>query len=341
MIVLRRLVAGALLLVAGIWTVAAQYVPATEVAQRTGATFEWDPYRAQGQLVRGIDVLSFSLDDERLLVNYEEIVRVEPPRAVDGSVQVGPEFVAVALRQFPPLQLTRRIGAIFIDPGHGGRDPGAVGRHNVEGSTAVLFEKDVVLDVGTRLAELLRARYPDKLVELSRTGDVYLTLEERTRRANQIERETNESVIFISIHANASLNRTADGFEVWFLPPTFRRRNLVDAETTGVEDPDVLTVLNTLREEEITLESVLLARNILAGMEAQIGNLSPNRGLREESWYVVRTARMPSVLIEVGFVTNRSEFDRLRDPQWLSRIARGIYTGVTNFVRSFEAVGTE
>lgn len=322
-------------------SLSAQYVAAEELASRTGTILQWDPYRLQGQFVRGIDLLSFTVDDGRVLTNLDRVEYVDPPRLADGRLEFGPDFVAATLRHFPPARRGRTIGAVFIDPGHGGRDPGAIGRQTRNGESLVLQEKDVVLAVSQRLAALLEARFPDKRIELSRSDDVYLTLEERTRAANAIQESTTESVVFVSIHANASLNRSADGFEVWFLPPTFRRGNLVDAETTGVEDPDVLTVLNTLREEEITLESVLLARNILTGIEAEVGDVSPNRGLREESWYVVRNARMPSVLVEVGFVTNAEEFSRLRQDDYLSRLARGIYTGITNFIRSFESVGTE
>ena len=256
----------------------------------------------------------------------------------DDELLFPEEFLALTRRVFPPVVPTRRVRAIFIDPGHGGRDPGAIGRHTVGEEQLQLNEKDVVLEIGTRLAALLRRRYPDKEIIMSRAEDVYLTLEERTQRANALETGGNEAVVFVSIHANASLNREASGFEVWYLPTEVRRDGLVSAERLGVDDPDLLSILNTLREEEITLESVLLARNVLAGLDARIGEVSPNRGLREESWYVVRNARMPSILVEVGFITNREEFLRLRDEAYLLRLTEGVYTGIENFVRSFEGL---
>ena len=312
-----------------------------EVLSRTGARLQWDPYRQQGALVRGGRMLSFALGSTTAVQDLSAVHRVEPPRRDGGTLEFGQDFLALALQVFPPPGQTRRISAIFIDPGHGGRDPGAIGQHTIDGEVQRVEEKDIVLTVGQRLHALLTARYPDKEIVLSRDTDDYLTLEERTTLANGIEAGPNESVIFISIHANASLNRSARGFEVWFLPPEFRRRNLVSAEDAGVEDPDVLSILNTMREEEITLESVLLARNVLSGMEGSVGLGTPNRGLREESWYVVRNAKMPSILIEVGFVTNRDEFLQLQNDAYLQRLSEGIYTGVTNFVRSFEEVGVE
>jgi N-acetylmuramoyl-L-alanine amidase len=312
-----------------------------EILERTGARFEWDPYREQGALVRGDRIVTFSVGSEIAVVDLNRIERIVPPVRRDGSLVFSRDFLSFSLGLFPPQEQLRRIAAIFIDPGHGGKDPGAVGAPSDSRPDDRLQEKDVVLDVGLRLQELLSRRYPDREIVMSRDTDRYLTLEERTTIANAIETEPTETVVFISLHANASLNRAARGFEVWFLPPEFRRRDLVNAEETGVNDPDLLSILNTMREEEITIESILLARNVLAGLESRVGDRSPNRGLREESWYVVRNAKMPSVLVEVGFVTNREEAANLRDSAYLQEITEGIYTGVNNFVRSYEELGIE
>ena len=338
-----------LLVVVAIFPATAQSESATSIPgvtlerilSETNSRFQWDPYRGHGALIRGGRMLTFSTGLDVAVENLERVHRITPPRRDGGTLRFDDAFLALARRVFPPPERLRRISAIFIDPGHGGRDPGAIGTHVVDGERVQLNEKDIVLDVGRRLHDLLTARYPDKEVVLSRDTDVYLTLEERTTLANQIDAGPNESVIFVSIHANASLNRSAQGFEVWFLPQEFRRRNLVSAEEVGVEDPDLLSILNTMREEEITLESILLARNVLSGLEAAVGDVSPNRGLREESWYVVRNAKMPSILVEVGFVTHAEEFHLLRRDSYLQELSDGIYTGVTNFVRSFEEVGVE
>ena len=310
-----------------------------EILERTQTRLQWDPYREHGAILRGERMITFSTGRETVVVDYRDLHRVSAPRRSAGSILFDRDFLELALDVFPPRVSERRIGAIFIDAGHGGRDPGAIGRHQIDGELLELREKDVVLDVSRRLAALLERRFPEKSIVLSRDNDEYLTLEERTDLANAIPLEATESVLFVSIHANASLNTRARGFEVWVLPPEFRRRNLVSAERAGVEDPDVLSILNTIREEEITLESVLLARNILAGIESRVGAYSPNRGIREESWYVVRNARMPSVLIELGLLTNREEFLRLKSEDYLQSITQGIYTGINNFVVSFEEVG--
>jgi N-acetylmuramoyl-L-alanine amidase len=309
-----------------------------EITGDAGVRLQWDPYRGHGVFSRGGESLSFSIGSGIVLHNFDTVYRVPDVRTEGGTIIFPREFRTLARTVFPPTETLRRVRAIYIDPGHGGRDPGAIGRHTVGEEQLTMNEKDVVLSVSSVLAEMLRARYPDKQIVLSRDDDTYLTLEERTRRANEIETAANEAVVFVSVHANASLNRNAQGFEVWYLPSDVRRDGLVTAEQVGVDDPDLVEILNTMREEEITLESVLLARNVLAGMDARIGALSPNRGLREESWYVVRNAKMPSVLIEIGFITNQDEFLRLREEPYLLELARGIYTGIENFIRSFEGL---
>ena len=95
-----------------------------------------------------------------------------------------------------------------------------------------------------------------------------------------------------------------------------------------------------MREEEISLESTVLAQNILAGLDASIGEKSANRGLRQNDWYVVRNARMPAVLTEVGFVSNAEEAPRLADPAYLKDVAQGMYSGVKAFIQGFERSGS-
>ena len=235
------------------------------VLSQTSTRLEWDPYRNQGALVRGDDILTFALGTPMAVENLSTVHSITPPRREAGTISFGGEFLPLARTLFPRVTQPRRVAAIYIDPGHGGRDPGAIGRHTVNGRVETIQEKDVVLEVGRRLRTLLSARFPEKKVVMSRDHDEYLALEERTNRANRIRTAPNEAVIFVSIHANASLNAQADGFEVWFLPPEFRRRNLVSAESSGVNDPDVLSILNTMREEEITIESILLARKRVVG----------------------------------------------------------------------------
>ena len=299
----------------------------------------WDPLREHGSIWRGGRSVSFQIGSPWLVVDFRETFYVGTVRRQDGRV-IFPAGTTGRVSEIlsAPLEEEggRSIAAIFIDPGHGGKDPGTIGRIRRGESTEQVFEKDIVLDVAKRLGALLSRAFPGKEIILSRDTDVYISLEERTELANGVELESDEAIIFVSLHANASFNRRAQGFEVWYLPPEYRRSDLVSGEEVGVEDPDVLRVLNALREEELTIDSVLLAQHITASLDEAVGDVSPNRGLKEETWYVVRNAKMPSVLVEVGFVSNSEELERLRDPAYLQSIANAIYSGISRFIRSYQ-----
>lgn len=303
-----------------------------DLVSEIGATFEWDPYRRIGYLWHGSDVVAVRPSYGFAVLNMTDVVPIDEISYTGGRLLVPEETIRklrsmLRVSEDPP----RSVAAVFIDPGHGGKDPGAIGS---DGEIRVK-EKDVVLEVGRVLYELLRRTYPSKQILLSRSDDTYVTLEGRTEMANAVDLEDNESILFVSVHANASFNRKARGYEVWYLPPEYRR-TLLDVDTVGVENRDILPILNTIKEEEITVESVLLARRVLAGLDASVGGDTENRGLKEESWFVVRNARMPSVLIEVGFLTHEEEVKLLRDDAYLQRLARGIYNGVVTFIREYE-----
>ena len=296
------------------------------------------PAGSCGSLERA-EVISFRPGDDWGVHNFTRRILLGNTRYDQGRILFSDQ-AALSMRELLVPQRAndgvRSIAAIFIDAGHGGKDPGTVGTHVIDDNQFTLYEKDIVLSIAVTLRDLLHRHYPDKQIILSRDTDVYHTLEERTKIANSIHAGPSETIIFISIHANASLNDKATGFEVWYLPPNYRRRNLVSASDTGVDDPDVLAILNTIKEEEYTIESVLLARNISDHMQALVGAISPNRGIKQESWYVVRQAKMPSVLVELGFVTNRDEALRLTNPDYLQSLSSGIYNGTVSFIDDFE-----
>ena len=314
-------------------------MPLQEIRSRTGARLEWDPMRQMGSLEKGETSLVYQLDSPFLLVNYDSFKAIVPPeRGEKGDIwfsQKDATYLLDTLGLKSAHESQHFISTIIIDAGHGGKDSGAVGRFSGSEEPIVIMEKDLVLTVARQLAARLRTRYPEKNVVLTRDEDVYLTLEERTQIANGIELGEREAMIFISVHANASLNSKAEGFEVWYLPPDYRRK-LIDPASLDESARDVAPILNTMLEEEYTVESILLAQNILSGLDATIGGTHVNRGLKEETWFVVRNAKMPSVLVEIGFVTNREEALRMRNTSHLKKITDGIYNGVHGFIEHFE-----
>ncbi|MBN1837938.1 MAG: N-acetylmuramoyl-L-alanine amidase [Spirochaetales bacterium] len=309
-------------------------------------TLQWEPLTETGHIVlsgtgfgdKGDRVL-FQVGSPWLIVNFRDMINTGPILRESGAL-VFPENTLAALSAYFGERSRRaslhRVAAILIDPGHGGKDSGAIGTYSVGKQELRLQEKDVVLDVSLRLYELLKAEYPDKRIELTREDDTYLKLEERTELANGIELKEQEAIIFVSVHANAAFNRKAKGYEVWVLPSDYRR-TLIDPQALGEENRAIAPILNVLLEEEYSIESVTLARSVLGGFDELVGSFSPNRGIREESWFVVRKAMMPSILIELGYVTNQEEARLLGDPSYLQKLAQGIYTGIRRFVTSFES----
>lgn len=304
------------------------------VAAELDLLLEWDVYRNVGALRRGDRVLSFRLDEDLFVDPAGNALVAEPIRRSSEGLVMPPATAAALRRHFDDdINPASRIQAIFIDPGHGGRDPGAIGRHE-DGSLQVM-EKDVVLAVGLELARLLRETFPNKEVALSRDQDIFLSLEERTEIANDLKNRTTGNIVYVSIHANAAFTNSARGFEVWILPPDVNRSVLEQSEIEEAEE-SVLPILNIMREEEYLIDSELLGRSILGEMDALMGASSPNRGVRYESWAVVRDARMAAVLVEVGFVTNPDEAQLLSDETYLARVGRAIYNGVLRHIERYE-----
>lgn len=225
------------------------------------------------------------------------------------------------------------IGAILIDPGHGGKDPGASSTVMINGKKTNVVEKDINLKIGLKLYDQLKKAYPKKQILMTRRTDKYLTLEERTDIANGVKLGENEAVLYLSIHVNASLDKNATGFEVWYLSPGYRRQVI---DSSSGEDKSLFAILNSMMEEEYTTESILMAKFIEDGINAQVGSLSPQRGIKEEEWFVVRNAKMPSVLVETGFLSNDKEAALLSDDDYLKKLSLGIYNGLGAFITHFE-----
>jgi N-acetylmuramoyl-L-alanine amidase len=338
----RRLLALAMLLLAALVAAAADR-ELLELLEELDATCEWDPLREAGVILAGSDRIAFQVGTPFVLLNYTERLDIPAPRREDGRILFDASAVQAVTTAVERMRTARpeiglRIGAIVLDPGHGGKDPGGVGRRTVDGKTVPLQEKDVVLQLALMVAERLRAVLPGKDVVLTRSDDTFVELEARAAMANELQEKLGDAVLYVSIHANASPRTKANGFEVWYLPPTYRR-TLIGSQAAG-GDPDLAPILYSMLEEEISVESVVLAREILKAIDAKVGTVSPNRGLKEEAWAVVRNSRMPAVLVEAGYVTNPEEAANLADPAYLMDLADGLYNGIIAFVARFERAGS-
>lgn len=223
-----------------------------------------------------------------------------------------------------------RLKTIVIDPGHGGLDTGAVGPSGAE-------EKDVNLSVALILADILRDRLGCTVL-LTRTGDVFVGLEERTAFANG-----NMADIFISVHSNAALNRSVEGVETYFL--SFEAtdddaRRLAAMENgpayaggrlSPEESGDISAILSDLTRTAAHHDSSRLAESVQSSLLKAAGN--ENRGVKQAPFMVLSGASMPAILVEVGFITNPVEEKRLSSRKIQLKTAASIAEGVVNFAR--------
>ena len=312
-------------------------IPLMSFLVETGLTLEWNPLLQVGNLVGRLTEVTFQPGLAWVVVDRRRILEMPAIHRTEAVLML-PAATASQLRTLlvPPAP-RQRVVAILIDPGHGGRDPGTNHVHTINDEALTVVEKEIVLQVGQELYRQLRRRYPDKDVVLTREDDTYVSLEQRVALANDHIPPEPDVTLFVSIHANASpFNADASGFEAWVLPSEYRRE-VLDLHSLPEPEREIHPILNLMLEEEITRESVVLAQRLLDGLETGLAGVARNRGIREESWYVVRNTRMPAALVELGFVTNQDEAERLTQADYLRRLAGALYSGVEAFVEWFEA----
>ena len=228
-------------------------------------------------------------------------------------------------------QLGLGVSRIVIDAGHGGHDPGARARG--------LHEADLVLDIAHRLEQRLTRQLGLEVV-MTRRGDDYMALEARTTLANRVQAD-----LFLSIHANASHNTQARGVETYFLnfttdsaAETVAARENADGSRT-MNDLDGLlhaiatnTKLNESRSFAETVQGAMLGKLRLVDPEV------PDLGVKQAPFIVLIGARMPSILAEISFVTNRQDATLLSTDAYRDLIADALFEGILGYQRSLDAV---
>jgi len=231
----------------------------------------------------------------------------------------------------------RRHFLVMIDPGHGGYDPGTE-------SSAGVMEKDLALQIATRLKAALEAR--GIRAELTRSSDVFISLAERTRIANRAGAD-----LFVSIHLNSSPNTDTTGIEVYYLNNTTDRATIRLARMeNGVADsygaPDASNlnyILTDLRQNYKASEAVSVARMIdaqtVADLDAGLGLNVNALGAKMGPFYVLVGAHMPAVLVECGFMSNAAEAARLASPDYQDVLASATATAVAHYFDADVAVG--
>ncbi len=225
----------------------------------------------------------------------------------------------------------------MIDPGHGGYDPGTE-------SSAGVMEKDLALQIATRLKAALEAR--GIRAELTRSTDVFISLAERTRIANSAGAD-----LFVSIHLNSSPNTDTTGIEVYYLNNTTDRATirLARMENGGADgygtsnDSNLNYILTDLRQNYKAIEAASLARMIdaqtVADLDSGLGLNVNALGAKMGPFYVLVGAHMPAVLVECGFMSNAAEAARLASPQYQDVLAGATATAVVHYFNGDLAAG--
>ncbi|MDH3199209.1 MAG: N-acetylmuramoyl-L-alanine amidase [Candidatus Krumholzibacteria bacterium] len=248
-------------------------------------------------------------------------LRASPAPVARGSARRRDPHGASAM---PPS----RAVVVAVDAGHGGEDPGTLGRFG-------LVEKKLTLDLARRVARAVEVHDGFDAV-LTRNADVFLSLPRR----NEIAEERGADV-FVSIHLNSARNRAARGVEVFFVSPSGAAQSASQvlsrpeeaAHEYGVGDrgrDEVLHMLVDINQQAVLARSEMLAEEILESMGTS--GLPPTRSVKQRSYSVLRTISMPSVLVEAGFISNTMDARLIQRESGRQAIADAIASGIVSFL---------
>lgn len=248
---------------------------------------------------------------------------IQPP-ILTGKDKIPPRALA--------KQLALGVRRVVIDPGHGGKDPGAPGY--LKG----VQEKEVTLKIARKLAEKIRTNLNCEVI-LTRQGDQYLTLEERTAIAN-----TQNADLFISIHVNAHKKPDTHGIETYFLNLATDDESIrvaaMENATSTKNISDLHSILSDLMQNAKINESSRLAFFV---QECMVQNMSAhytgikNNGVKQAPFYVLLGAQMPAILIETSFISNPRECRRLISSDYQNRLCEGIVRGIKKYIDEMSA----
>lgn len=233
----------------------------------------------------------------------------------------------------------QRVNKVIIDAGHGGKDPGAIG---VTGSR----EKDIVLKIAQKTAKYLKENFPDLEVVLTRDTDVFLELHERSSIANK-----NDADLFVSIHANSAGSSSAHGTETYVLglhkteanlDVAKRENSVIELEdnheqhyTFDPNSPEGHIMISTMQNANLD-QSISLASKVQDQFESRVHR--HNRGVRQAGFYVLYRTTMPSILIELGFLSNAEEEKFLNSAEGQDYMASAIYRAIKDYKVQVDAL---
>lgn len=277
-------------------------------------------------MLKDVRVNQFNKDTVRIVLDLDKI-REYKVITLEDPIRL---IIDIYGQKQPSLSAKKRI---VIDAGHGGHDPGAIGPKK-------LYEKDVVLDIALKLRDIISVN-PKFEVFLTRDKDVFIPLEKRTAIAN-----LKNADLFVSIHANASQNRQANGIETYLLSWTndeeamkvAARENAISLSKMKKmkQEMDIIDIIKSdLSRENKRDESVRLANYVQRSMIKGLGKTYRNTkdlGVKQAFFYVLVGAQMSSALVEVSFISNPVEEKLLSKEKYRKDIARHIASGIDKYM---------
>jgi len=266
---------------------------------------------------------------------HKPAIKTEPKTEPQTIVPVIPKMPEVRNNDGDRLTLSRqmalKIKTIAIDAGHGGHDPGAIGKGGTK-------EKNLTLDIAKRLAALVKERLGCNII-MTRDKDVFIPLDQRPFIA-----KSKGADLFVSIHVNANRKRKMRGVETYIqglqasdreAMATAARENAMSTKSLSELDSEIDKILRDLKRDNKLEESLQLAHTVQASL---VDTMKPvqkhvvNLGVKRAFFYVLINTQMPSILAEVGFISNPEEEKQLRKEAYRQSIAEALYQGVKNYI---------
>lgn len=304
----------------------------------------YDPTRAKEKAIAALNasvtpVTRTRLDVPPAIVEKSRREAVKPPvalmqAAAPAAIAPAPTLPVTAAK---PARLTKsgeqsltrvlglKVGRIVLDAGHGGHDEGT---HGPTGYT----EKDLVLDVTQRLGALIESRMGSEVI-YTRTDDTFVPLETRTHIANEAKAD-----LFLSIHANSSPVRASSGVETYYLNFTTSQsalevaaRENASSQKTVYELKDLLQKIALRDKVDESREFAARIQNTLYALSARSNSRAKDRGVKKAPFVVLIGASMPSVLVEVGFITNPRDESLMKKPEFRQKMAEAVYKGLAQY----------
>ncbi len=312
----------------------AVYYALIPLCEARGVNWEYDTFTGSLTLTKSAHRVSLKTGDKLVLVDQRVVFLNHPVDIYSGTVVVPSKFkeqvmdVLFKETKVPPkptrdFLLSSQIKKIVIDAGHGGHDPGAIGRSG-------LREKDVNLDIAKRLAILLKSEGVE--VVMTRNSDKFIPLDSRAAVANREQAD-----LFVSIHSNANRVRSLNGFEAYCVATSVNdtKRALLAAKNARLnldstcllgQSLDLKAILWDMLYTYNRAESIQLAREICKS----VGNNLDIRviGVKDARYEVLRSTRMPGVLVESGFLSNSKEERMLKNSFYRQKVAESIMDGI-------------